>query len=389
MAILAAAEKENRHQPLKGLASAGRIRSIDTMRGAAMALVIYAHIRIVLNPDVVWPPLYQVLVRVSSIASITFMFISGTMISYFLFSGRSFRDVYTRYTRRALLLLACCHVLIRLSAYPTFADSVVFFEYILLYFPITDTIALCLLLAPFILIRTGPKSLMALILILLIVSPVIAVYYQPDSILLKAAKEFLFGQFHKTTPTLHVFYPLFPWLAVFLCGSYTGRRLAQVRTGKISAGRVISSMRRRAVLLIILSIILTLAYKLFKGQFAGIIDPRLFEAFYPTRTTALLPAYLAAIWILFSFLVVLIDEKDRLIKFSRLLTVFGRTSLFTYVSHYLFAWSIPALLGWKQAFNIFRFIPILLLCLAVCWITSYAYARWRGWLPRNYISRGM
>jgi len=362
-----------------GLGSKTRIRSVDVMRGMAMAMVIYAHSRIVLDSSTVWPPLHEILVRVSSIASITFMFISGTMISYFLFSGKPFGRVYSRYARRAMLLLLGCHVMIRLAAYPTFADSIAFRDYILLYFPITDTIACAILIGPFIIRYLGNLTRGIIAVLLIYLSPWGAVFYQPENAGLRIAKAFLFGEPNSAENIIYVFYPLVPWLGIFLIGCFMGRALAGVKAGRLSLSRLIGLMRRWAALLLALSAILTIGYRALKTLYGGVWDPRVFESIYPSRTTLLLPAYLAILLMVFSLVVHFVDRRGRFGVVPRAVAVFGRTSLFTYVTQYGIAWSLPVLLGLKYSLNLPGFLVSMVSIMSLCWLTSYIYGRLRGW----------
>ena len=208
-----------------------RLWSVDVLRGLAMFLVLVQHPYLLTNRSQI-PPLLNFLVwNSTALAALAFVVISGSIYSYSLFVGRDWRTTYKKYIRRALFLLLVAHPLIRMTSYPYFSmkseifawDSLGFFKDFIGLGYIADTIALCILVSPLCIIRTGPMFRGFLIVISLFISPLVVTYIQVEGQGLNIIKEFFFGKWGE--PKLF-WYPLIPWLAVFLSGSFIGEYLA-------------------------------------------------------------------------------------------------------------------------------------------------------------------
>ncbi|HOD67126.1 MAG TPA: hypothetical protein PKM94_10620, partial [candidate division Zixibacteria bacterium] len=174
------------------------------------------------------------------------------------------------------------------------------------------------------------------------------------------------------------------WVGIFLLGSLVGQMLARMRTGGMTADELAGRLRRAGLWLMALGLVLNGAYKVFQLA-GGALDPRVFDAVYPSRTTSLLPIYLAVLLWIFSFYVTVIDGRGRYGRAAWALSVFGRTSLFTYVTQFVFAHSVPGLLGVRWRIGAEGFVLLLAFALPASWALSYAYGRWRGWIaPHDY-----
>lgn len=197
------------------------------------------------------------------------------------------------------------------------------------------------------------------------------------------------GQSDRVQPLTHMFYPLLPWLALFLGGSFLGRALARVQTGELTIGSLSRSMRKHALILGSICLTMLIAYKVSKAQFLGLWDSRLFETIYPQRSSILMPGYVAILLFALSFAIHRIDFRQKRGLIARAVSVFGRTSLFTYITHYAIAWSLPAMLGLKFALDLPGFILSLIIILTLCWCLSYYYGVKRGWISLTDITGSM
>jgi len=384
---LVADEEQQGGQVVNGaaLSRPRRIRSIDTIRGLAMILVIYSHAKIVLDPGTVSNLTYTLLQYSSMIASVTFMVVSGTMISYFLYSGRSFDRVYYRYLKRAALLLIIVHPIIRFLAYPVFAGEVSFFNYLTRYVPITDTIGVSLLIAPFLIIRLNDRARALVIIACLTISPLIAEFVLLDNSYLTGLKELIFGAAHGQPTVMYVFFPIVPWLGIFLIGSYFGKVITGLQKGSISMPAISRLARRYAVELALFCLFTIGAYKILKMQFGTVWDMQIFHLLYPQRTTSFLPGFLAIIILAVSFLVTRIDYSGHYGFFSRAAAVFGRTSLFTFVTQFAVVWSLPTLIGIKNSWDIFGFAGYVIATLIICWLLSFGYEHLRTYWRQHHL----
>lgn len=365
----------------------GRILSVDSMRGFAMVLVMLQHAYQVVDPGRISPLTDLAIYLPTRMASVAFMSVSGMMISYFLFSSANWDAVYRRFARRALFLMIFAHTAIHLTRYfyLTPVGPATIWNHILFDYPITDTIALCLLIAPLIIRRTTPTVRAAIAAALLIVPLAVIIFWRPTDTVPLVLKAALFGNPPELSP-INVGWPLLPWLGIFLCGSIAGQALARTRKGDLPVELLVASMRRIGLYLFIVGMILTAAYKIYKPW----IDPAdhfLFDALYPSRTTSLLPVYLGSLLWIFAFFVQRIDLDHRYDRLAWALSVFGRTSLFTYVVQFLFVHSLPGLIGWQWTIGPGGFIALFLFALPMTWLCSYTYGRMRGWISPSDFCR--
>jgi uncharacterized membrane protein len=363
-----------------------RILSVDSMRGLAMILVILQHAYHLIDPAAVQAQLDLAIYTLTRSASVAFMAVSGMMIAYFMASRADWKTVQRRFARRAVFLLLFAHAAIILIRY-YYVPEDRFNEFVrALYYQyqITDTIALSLLIAPLLLRYVKPSGRLLLIVALLAVTPAVAAFPLPESNGLAIFRIALFGEIIDEHP-INVGWPLIPWLAIFLCGSAMGEGLAAARSGSISIPQLIRRMRRIAMTLAAIGIALSIAYKLVKIAYGDVWDPRIFLAVYPSRTTALLPVYLAFLLWIFSWLLSRIDVRQHYDRAAWFASVLGRTSLFTYVIQFAFVHTIPALLGLRGHINLWQYLVLFAVGLSLTWLCSFTYGRLRGWItPRDF-----
>ncbi len=366
---------------------AGRILSVDTMRGFAMVLVMLQHAYQVVDPGRISPLTDLAIYLPTRMASVAFMSVSGMMIAYFLCTVPDWTAVYRRFARRALMLLVVAHTAIHVARYSYYTPVgfASFWQHFAFDFPITTTIGLCLLIAPVIIRRTSLISRAVVVGALLVSTSAAIMLWRPESTFALALKTALFGGPEGQSPII-VGWPLIPWLAIFLGGSLVGEALARVRCGELSMTTLTAQARRAGLVLLVIGLALTAGYK-FGKQWLGVDDPLVFSALYPTRTTSLLFVYWAVLLWIFSLLIDRIDLHGRYGRLSWALSVFGRTSLFTYVVQFVFVHSLPALVGWHWNIGLGGFAAIFLYTVPMTWLCSYAYGRMRGWLSPADFSR--
>jgi uncharacterized membrane protein len=370
---------------LVGARGRNRIRAIDPLRGFAMLLAIAQHAYHLIDPERVGEILNLLVYTATRMASVAFMTVSGMMIGYFLYSGRPADEVVRRFRRRALFLLAFAHPAIHLAYYfgPQEDRWGVFWSRIFFEGTITDTIALSLLVSPLLLLRLRPRAIAALALALVFTTPVIVFFWPPTEGLAQAIKIFLFGRMdHEPTP-ISMDWPLVPWVAIFLCGSLAGRMLADARTGQIGIDELVRRLLRAGAWLAVPGVVYLAGYKALRFAFTDVWPERVFQILWPTRTTGLLPLYLAVLCGVLAFLLWRLDLKGRIDRASWALSVFGRTSLFTYVAQFVFVFSVPGLFGWKGELGLGGVISLAIFATVCTWILAYAYGRARGWIGRT------
>jgi hypothetical protein len=247
-------------------------------------------------------------------------------------------------------------------------------------FPITDTIAVSLLLAPFFIRGIAPLKRGLVILLMLFITPLFVAFINPHQLPILLVKEALFGVIGE--PRLF-WWPLIPWLAIFLTGSFMGQTLALAKQGKLFYDNLVQTMYKTGLVLVLISILLTSGYKLIKVAFMDDWNPNIFAALYPKQTTSLLPCYLGLLYLIFAKLVHRIEiagNYDRLLWF---LSVFGRTALFTFIVQFTVVESVPALLGLRGNIGLTGFLNLFIIGSCVVWLLSFAYGRMRGWVSEH------
>ena len=330
---------------------------------------------------------------VTRMASVAFMAVSGMMISYFLLearaggSGRTPGEVAARFRRRALFLLLFAHPAIQIARMgnldePSLGVWGQLVHRLIYDFPITDTIALCLLLAPPLMLRLSPGGLLALAAGLLAVTPAARLLWQPAAALPSVIEAALFGTV-SDQPIIGVGWPLIPWLGIFLLGGLAGGLLARARRGEIGLPALVRRLLVQAAALLGVGLALVAAYKLFRLTGSVAVPELVFQVLYPDRTTALLPIYLSLLTLLLAGLLWHIDWRGRYDRALWGLSVLGRTSLFTYVTQFVFVHSLPAACGLRGRLDLAGVLGIALMAVAATWLLAYGYGRARRWIAAD------
>jgi uncharacterized membrane protein len=364
-----------------------RILSLDPLRGIAMALMILAHSYLNVNEKLLPPALAIFFWFLNYLPAVAFVWISGTVFSYFLYSASDPAKTCRRYAARAAFLILIAHPAINLASLgftmPVKESSLGYsalLSQLVFGFPITDTIAVSLLLAPFFIRGIAPLKRGLVILLMLFITPLFVAFINPHQLPILLVKEALFGVIGE--PRLF-WWPLIPWLAIFLTGSFMGQTLALAKQGKLFYDNLVQTMYKTGLVLVLISILLTSGYKLIKVAFMDDWNPNIFAALYPKQTTSLLPCYLGLLYLIFAKLVHRIEiagNYDRLLWF---LSVFGRTALFTFIVQFTVVESVPALLGLRGNIGLTGFLNLFIIGSCVVWLLSFAYGRMRGWVSEH------
>ena len=146
---------------------------------------------------------------------------------------------------------------------------------------------------------------------------------------------------------------------------------------------------RNGGFLMLFSFLYALFYHLVKTNFGGVWSLSTFDFLYPDRLTFLLPGYTGILIILIGFLYYKIDFLKHYSRLDWSVSIFGRTSLFTFVIQFAITWSIPKLLGLEYRLNGFEFVLAFIIMLVTCWMMAYFYGRIRGWIKPNDYSNNM
>ncbi len=375
---------------LVGARGRNRIRAIDPLRGFAMLLAITQHAYHLIDPERVSELSNLLVYTATRMASVAFMTVSGMMIGYFLYSGRPADEVVRRFRRRALFLLVFAHPAIHLACYlgPQEDRWGVFWHRIFFEGTITDTIALSLLLSPLLLVRLPPRAIAGVAIALLVSTPVVVFFWPATEGVAQAIKIFFFGRMDDEPGPISMDWPLLPWIAIFLCGSLAGRMLADARTGRIGIEALVRRLLRTGAWLAVPGIVYLAGYKALRFAFTDVWPERVFQILWPARTTGLLPLYLAVLCGVLALLLWRLDGLGRIDRASWALSVFGRTSLFTYVTQFVFVFSVPGLFGWKGELGLGGVAALAVFATICTWVLAFAYGRARGWIgPTDYLDQ--
>lgn len=382
-----------------GLAE-GRLLSLDALRGFAMVLVILQHSYLSVAPRLMVGWRNFALWYVTHLAAIAFVSISGATFSYHLFAEGDWTVVYRKVVFRAIFFLIVVHFAINLASHyflaslgPGITPNLSTFQWLVCGVPITDVIGLCLMISPVIILHLNTKIRAILVVLMLTASALIPTYWHPETYEQRMIAEAFVGS--RGEPTWF-WWPLFPWLAIFVCGSFVGRALSGLKTGETHVRDLVIALTKWGFLLLTCSIALILFYEALRAIYASESHADLLYALYPRRTTLLLPAYFAILVWLFAGFLYVNNVKKHFTRAQWILTVIGRTSLFVFMVQYLIVEDIPAFVGFAGSLDISSALLLFFIGSIVVWSCAYLYGRWRGWVSRGdylkcvaFIQRGI
>jgi uncharacterized membrane protein len=343
---------------------------VDVMRGIAMLLVILSHAAALVDGRTVPGLPYLLLIRITNLASVAFVFVSGTIVNYFLESRPDRATVVKRFARRAVFLLAVTHPAVWFASWFLLPGQL---SAMLDQFYSTDTIAICLLVGPPLMMGLGSRAKIAAVPVLLGSAVVLKAFWLPTGPAQTLLKEVLVGQ---SVSAWHpvLLYPVLPWLGVFLAGSVLGASLAAAAAD--SGLRALGSRVQRAgTTLVLTGVSATAVYKVARAVRADLWSPAFLEAVHPDRTTILFPLYVGVLLWIFAWLIRCSQRPQGFGRAAWFVSVLGRTSLFAFVVQFAIVWSLPAVLGWRNRVTLVTLWPMFAASVATVWAASYAYGR--------------
>jgi len=189
-----------------------RIHFIDSARGVAMLFVLLSHFGFTFFPDQS-ARLPTAMRYIGMVASPSFVLINGILVG-FLCRVRSYADyqqLKVVFIDKALFLLTIGHLLLMGSHAPA---------YTLRFFCITDTIAICLLVSPFLADKLSAGARSAIGLAAYIVSGVVLGSWHPHTAIGAIVEETAIGSLH---PIVYQYaFPILPWFSLNCLGSALG-----------------------------------------------------------------------------------------------------------------------------------------------------------------------
>lgn len=359
-----------------------RVDTIDVARGLAMLMVFINHGIVWFGPQTPgW--IVAATFRASDFCIPMFMAISGMTMAYLLaWSTRGPSTIRRRYIRRGMSLLVVGHVLITLGIWPMYWHERTLLDVFLLRWHITDTIAVCLFLAPPLIMRLSAGQRLAWAVGLIVTCRAVSAFWIPANPLMGGFQEFLCGiGDYNPSPVLDTAYPLGPCLAMFLLGTILG----PMYQAAVGSGTLMPFLKRFAIVLsglFVLGTAMTLAYVF---CLRNVLDPvqhrSLLGFFYPSRVSVLMPVYLAVGGAILMAVVLSADHWRHFGPLTFALVVIGRTSFFAYVVQYFLIQGIPTTMGLTHSVRPWQFPPLMVFFAALMFLICYTYARWKGIVP--------
>ncbi len=328
-----------------------RINAIDILRGVMMCVIIGGHS---LSATLDHESLGEHKGIIGFLLHLFFQFgtpgfilVSGTLLGYFSVMRPNMDAILLKYRDSGFKMLLTTHALVAMAQYyPLDGGKTHFGEFFLTRFYITDTIGLMFILVAPWMIRLRIYQRLWLGVVALIVCQLGYISLNFSDPYWQAVKEMLFG-LDTSKPDNNVLtdtYAIIALSGMLMIGSFFGERYAQaVKNGSLAA-----YARALVIICVPLMALSTVLLGIWGGFKTGILGESDFmrDLLYANRAFSLFPAYLAmylgtfAFWIWRSHL----RQADNAVV-DRVLTIFGKTSLFTYVMQYYVVTTLPYVLG--------------------------------------------
>jgi uncharacterized membrane protein len=200
---------------------AGRWWVIDSARGTALLAVCLSHFAITYFARTPGTRPEHLLLVIGLFATPTFILVSGTVLG-FLAAGRPSALLRRRLVDRGLFLLLVAHAVILVAHVPFVGGltAALRWEFV------TDTIAVCLVVGPLVVLRLGPRARLGAAAAGYVLSWVV-VALPPWPGWAGGVREVLFGALR--LEHLGYGFPVVPWLCVYLAATPLGERLRALR----------------------------------------------------------------------------------------------------------------------------------------------------------------
>jgi hypothetical protein len=355
MAILAPPNFPHR-DPLSSSASAprGRVLPIDVVRGLLICLITVGHGQILLNDSGSNRWLAFLISKATNLGTPAFTCISGMLLGYFEQTRSDSRRIRRKYFIRGLQLLTLAHPLIAAGTYPL-REEASFGAAYLRYWYITDTLAILFMALPTLLPWLSLRARIALGMIGLISWKLVSLVPAPSSPVLLVLKEFFFGVSPQGVHLLGDTYPILPLAGLFMIGTVLGNAFARSRA-EGTLEQFVGHLRGKTALLILLSGCFVGLWIWGKLHSESVWGSYLKMLFYPDKLSSLLPFYLAILFLIFTHVAVKTEIRGRFGRAEQVFSLFGRSSLLTYVAQYFLVQTIPSLIGWRNHLNVIEMI---------------------------------
>ncbi len=314
------------------------------------------------------------------LAAIGFVSIAGAMCGYRMRPGMTFPEIYKRVVMKSVLVLVGAHFAINASDY-WFTRQVLdangeprsTFEILVLGFPITDTIGVCLLIYPLVAVSLSHRMQVCMA-ILMHAFPQFWLGLA-DPLFTSVAVEAMIGRIGEPR---WFWWPLLPWLAVFILGGVVGSKLPGYLGDAESLRRLSRDAIRWGLVLFLASMLSVSCYWALRHVVDFPNTSVELRALYPRQTTGLMPGYLAVLCWMFAALQWRESYGERRGAWEWWLSVFGRTSLFVFVVQFFVVESIPAMFGWTGHLDWLQATTLFVLSAATMWSIGFGYGRIRG-----------
>lgn len=204
-----------------------RIEAIDAARGTAMLLLCLSHFvsAYVRGREASLRSVYSI----TLLSAPSFMIVSGTLLGFFYATKRHrFAEVVRSFANRGLFLLTLGRVVVCCGNIVWSGGLWESLKYVY----ITDTVAMNLIIGPFLVQRMRPQTRLGFAFGLILVSWSVVVLWTPSAWFSELIKEVIFGDYeYSYFHNLHYAFPLLPWFSLFLAGTCLGEKLAAHRSG--------------------------------------------------------------------------------------------------------------------------------------------------------------
>ncbi len=353
MAILASPSSD--HDLLSpASAQRSRVLAIDVVRGLLMCVIALGHGHILLDDSESNRWLSLLISKITNLGTPGFTLISGMLLGYFEWTHSDFQRIRRKYFIRGMQLLIFAHPLIGLATYPLRQETS-FVEVYLRYWYITDTLAILFMVLPILVPRLDSRARMIIGMTCLLSWKLFSLLPPLSSSLLLLIKEFSFGVSQRGNHLLGDTYPIIPLAGLFMIGTVLGSTFARSLIGG-TLDQFVGTLRRSSVPLLLLSGFLVGLWalgKLFSENAFGLVLKTLF---YPEKLSSLLPFYIGFLFLILAYFIWKVEMRKDFGQMEKILALFGKTSLFTYVAQYFLVQAIPSLIGWRNQMNVIEMI---------------------------------
>ena len=340
-----------------------RLQAIDAARGTAMFLVCLSHFGLVYFRNT-QTETKEIIERIGMIASPTFILISGLLLGFlYQTRGRERRQMQRKLFDKGLFLLTIGHA-VMVGAYIYYWGSLgdaLCQEFI------TDSIGVCIMIGPLLVVGLTLSSRLLLSLALYSLSWLIIWYWHPRLIPLEIIEEVMFGAFGVPL-WLHHSFPLVPWFSLYLAATCIGEQVGIFALAN-DASAIKSLLTRLALGCLFISLLLKSGYLLFVTSSATPPDSLLWAVTRPFQKLPPSPGYFAfyggmGLLILRGFIELEHINTGRILL--KVASIVGQTSLFAFfVQSYLYFTVLDALSSPQTPFWPLYFLgSFALLCVA-------------------------